>query len=136
MRLYDFARPDKFCKEHLRALNAIHAKHATLLAVALASTLRVDVQVNLLALDQLTFREYCSSGPDWDAVCHRLVWYPLTAPAIFEFNPSLVFWHVDLLAGGFSVSTIGATKLTEIDKAVYEAYRRALLEEIRRCVGR
>ena len=42
LRLYDFTRPDKFCKEHLRALNLIHAKHGALLAVSLAAMLRLD----------------------------------------------------------------------------------------------
>lgn len=117
VRLYDFARPDKFCKEHLRALNLIHSKHGASLAVALASALRVDTQVNLLALDQLTYREYCASVPDGTLFVEAGL-EPLSSVAIFEFNPSLVCACVDLLAGGSSVSKVFSTKITEIDRAV------------------
>jgi len=117
VRLYDFARPDKFCKEHLRALNAIHSKHASTLAVGLASVLRTDAQVNLLALDQLTFREYCASVPD-GTLFAEVSLEPLASTAIFEFNPTMVSACVDLLAGGYSVSALGSAKLTDIDRAV------------------
>ncbi len=117
IRLYDFSRPDKFCKEHLRALNLIHSKHGALLAVALASILRTDTQINLLALDQLTYREYCASVPD-GTVFAEVALEPMAPMAIFEFNPSLVGMWVDLLAGGSVPSPTSGGKITEIDRAV------------------
>jgi flagellar motor switch protein FliM len=116
VRLYDFSRPDKFCKEHLRSLNLIHSKHGALLSVALAAMMRVDVQVNLLALDQLTFREYCASVPDATLFVEAAL-EPLASIAVFEFNPSMVGMCVDLLAGAASVSA-SPGKVTEVDKAV------------------
>jgi flagellar motor switch protein FliM len=117
LRVYDFTRPDKFCKEHLRALNLIHGKHGASLAIALAAMLRVDVQVNLLALDQLTYREYCASVPD-STLFVEVGLEPLTSIAILEFNPSLVAACVDLLAGGSSVSDISTSRITDVDKAI------------------
>ena len=121
VRLYDFTRPDKFCKEHLRALNLIHAKHGASLAVALASLLRVDTQVNLLALDQLTYREYCASVPDGTLFAEAGL-EPLASIAVFEFNPAMVGACVDLLSGGAAASAATSTKITEIDKAVMRPF--------------
>ncbi len=119
VRLYDFARPDKFSKEHIKALSLINGRYGTSLGVALASQLRVDTQANLLALDQLTYREYLSSVSE-NTLFVEVGLEPLSALAVFEFNPSLVAACVDLLAGGSSVSVVQSTKITEIDKAVMQ----------------
>ncbi|MCX8052727.1 MAG: flagellar motor switch protein FliM [Armatimonadetes bacterium] len=117
IRLYDFSRPDKFCKEHLRALELIHGKHGTVLAVELAAMLHQDVQISLLALDQLTYREYCESLPT-PTLFAQVSLDPLASVAVFEFNPSLVAACVDLLAGAPSVSPVASSTITEVDKAV------------------
>ncbi len=129
VRLYDFARPDKFCKEHLRSLNLIHTKHGASLAVSLSTLLHTETQVNLLALDQLTYREYCASVPDGTFFAEVSL-DPLTSCAIFEFNPSFVGPAVDLLAGGECVSATSTTKITDIDRAVMRPVVEGL-EEVR-----
>jgi flagellar motor switch protein FliM len=118
VRVYDFARPDKFCKEHLRALNSIHSRHCSSIAAGLASILRVEVQGELLALDQLTYREYCSSVPEPTLFAEANL-EPLTPVAIFEFNPSLVGACVDLLAGASRCSAVPVYRITDIDKALF-----------------
>lgn len=117
VRLYDFARPDKFSKEHLRSMSMIHTKHGTLFATALTAMLRVSARVDLLALDQLTFREYCSSVPD-KTLFVEVDLSPLASTAVFEFNPLFVSSCVDLLAGGSFAASSGPSDVTEIDKAV------------------
>ena len=99
VRVYDFARPDKFSKDHLRALNSIHSKHGTSFASAMAASLRIQTRADLLAVDQLTYREYCASVPE-STLFIEVDLKPLTSTAIFEFNPLLVSLWVDLLAGG------------------------------------
>lgn len=117
VRLYDFARPDKFSKDHLRSLNVIHSRHGASFAGALSSLLRVGTQVRLLALDQLTYQEYCASVPD-GTLFAEVSLEPLNSTTIFEFNPLLVSTCVDLLAGGSAVSPVSSTEITEIDRAV------------------
>ena len=117
VRAYDFARPDKFCKEHLKALNLIHAKHGASLAISLTTMLRLDTQVSLLAIDQLAWKEYCASAPE-GTLFAEVSLDPLTSFAVFEFNPSLVCACVDMLAGSPAVSKIAEAKISEIDKAV------------------
>lgn len=116
IRLYDFSRPEKFSKDHLRTLNLIHTKYGTLFAVALAAMLRVDTQVNLLAIDQLTYREYCAAVPD-GTLFAEVALEPFAPVAVFEYNPSLVSMLVDLRAGAATVSP-SFKEITEIDKAI------------------
>src|SRR5262245_34264372 len=46
-KLYDFRRPDKFSKEHLRSLRILHESFARLLGQSLTSYLSNGVQVRL-----------------------------------------------------------------------------------------
>jgi len=117
IRVYDFARPDKFSKDHLRSLDSIHSKHGASFAAAMAASLRVQTRADLLAVDQLTYREYCASVPE-STLFVEVDLKPLTAAAIFEFNPLLVSLWVDLLAGGSGGAGSGATGISDIDKAI------------------
>ncbi|NLN76659.1 MAG: hypothetical protein GX139_10150 [Armatimonadetes bacterium] len=116
VRLYDFARPDKFSKEHLKSLNIIHTKHGAGFAVAAAIKLRASVQATRLPVDQLAYREYCASISDGSLFVEAKL-DPLTSTAIFEFNPALVSACVDLLAGGAAPSQL-VSEITDIDKMV------------------
>lgn len=117
VRLYDFGRPDKFSKEHLKALNMIYTKHGVSFAAALSSLLRVPTQIEVLALDQLTYREYCASVPD-NTLFVEIGLEPLASTALFEFNPMLVSRCVDLLAGASPTTSVSSPEITEIDRAI------------------
>jgi len=119
VRVYDFARPDKFSKDHLRSLNVIHGKHGAAFSAALSALLRIGTQVELLALDQLTYREYCASVPN-GTMFAEVSLEPLTSNAIFEFNPLFASMCVDLLAGAPTVlnNPSGEIEITDVDKAV------------------
>ena len=116
VRLYDFARPDKFSKDHIKSLNIIHTKHGSSLSASLGGMLRTPTQIDLLAVDQLTYREYCASVAD-GTLFVEVSLDPFTSTAVFEFSPAMVSSCVDLMAGGNIVSAV-ASELTEIDKAV------------------
>lgn len=116
IRLYDFARPDKFSKEHLKSLNIIHTKYGAGFSVSAAIKLRASVQATRLPVDQLTYREYCASIAD-GALFVEAKLDPLASTAIFEFNPALVSACVDLLAGGAAPSTT-VSEITDIDKKI------------------
>lgn len=117
VRIYDFNRPDKFSKEHLRALNIIHSKHGTLFAAALGSMIRTASQVELLSLDQLTYREFCASLPN-STMLVEVALDPLSATALFEFNPVFTATCVELLTGAAGVTQASNTELTEVDCAI------------------
>src|SRR3984893_4612360 len=58
IKLYDFRRPDKFSKEHIRAVQNIHETFARVTASSLSSYLRSPTTVSLSSIEQVVYDEY------------------------------------------------------------------------------
>src|SRR5690349_8797442 len=58
VKLYDFRRPDKFSKEHIRAIQNIHETFARVTASSLSSYLRATTTVSLSTIEQVVYDEY------------------------------------------------------------------------------
>src|SRR5437667_10039238 len=58
IKLYDFRRPDKFSKEHIRAIQNIHETFARVTASSLSSYLRSTTSVSLSSIEQVVYDEY------------------------------------------------------------------------------
>ena len=55
---YDFARPAKFSKEHLRTLEIIFEHYGRLLSTNLPVYLRKNVQVEVMSSEAVTYSEF------------------------------------------------------------------------------
>src|SRR5438045_1133293 len=60
---YDFRRPNKFSKEHVRSLRMIHDSFARLLGSSFSSYLRTSMQVHCTTIDEVTYVDYIQSLP-------------------------------------------------------------------------
>src|SRR6266849_6594164 len=58
IKLYDFRRPDRFSKEHIRAIQNIHETIARVTASSLSSCLRSATTVSLSSIEQVVYDEY------------------------------------------------------------------------------
>src|SRR5215212_7415770 len=58
IKLYDFRRPDRFSKEHIRAIQNIHETFARVTASSLSSYLRSTTTVSLSSIEQVVYDEY------------------------------------------------------------------------------
>ena len=58
---YDFKRPVKFSKEHLRTLEIIFEHYGRLLSTNLPVYLRKNVQISVTSSETVTFSEFCPS---------------------------------------------------------------------------
>ena len=58
---YDFARPAKFSKEHLRTLELIFEHYGRLLSTNLPVYLRKNVQVSVVSSETVTFNEFTNA---------------------------------------------------------------------------
>lgn len=96
---YDFRRSDRIPKEQIRALRAVHDTFARSLASSLSAYLRTYVSVNLISVEQLSFRELmgCLPSPTCLSVLRMR---PFDGIAILEMNPGLAFPMIELLLGG------------------------------------
>ena len=58
---YDFKRPAKFSKEHLRTLEIIYEHYGRLLATNLPVYLRKNIQVSVASSETVTFSEFTNA---------------------------------------------------------------------------
>ena len=68
-KLYNFRRPDKFSKDHLKVLQDIHKEFSRQLSLLLSTYLRLNLDVEVVSVDQLTYEEFTRSLPAPITVC-------------------------------------------------------------------
>lgn len=116
-KLYNFRRPDKFSKDHLRALQDLHREYSRQLSLVLTAYLRMRIEVDVVSTDQLTYDEFTRSMPS-----------PMTI-GIFELNPmpgqillglsfDILSCIVDRMLGGLGLSENNQRELTDVEEAL------------------
>jgi len=116
---YDFRRPTRFSKEHLRALQTIHEQFARHLSSSLASYLRTNVRTHLSTIEQGTFDEYVDQLPS-PTVVFVLRLAPLEGPVMLELNLAPTLAALDRLCGGPGVVLNRERQLTEIERSLLQ----------------
>lgn len=125
--LYDFKRPERVSKDHMRALQSIHEGFSRNLSASLSGFLRTIVDVKLVSVDQLTYSEFIFSLEN--PTCFNvLTCAPLDGYMVLETNPSIVYPIIDrLLGGGRGSVLIPRRPLTEIEtRLVAQITQRAI----------
>lgn len=117
IQLYDFRRPDRISKDQMRTLQNLHEGYARAFSTSLTSYLRTLVEIELVSVDQLTYSEFIMSISNPSCI-YVFQMEPLEGQAIFEINPTLVFFIVDRLFGGQGRPTEQNRELTEIEEKV------------------
>jgi flagellar motor switch protein FliM len=130
VKLYDFRRPDKFSKEHLRALRIIHESFARGLASALASYLRSTIQIRLTMVEQATYDEYIRSLPT-PTVMYVISPQPLPGSAVIEMNLPVARVILDRLLGGSGSPQSASAEMTEIEMALLKTVGGLLMNNLR-----
>lgn len=116
-KLYNFRRPDKFSKDHLRALQDVHREFSRQISLVLTAYLRMHIDIDVVSTDQLTYDEFMRSMPS-----------PITI-GIFELNPlpgqillgisfEVLSCIVDRMLGGIGLSENRQRELTDIEEAL------------------
>ena len=115
--LYDFRRPDRVSKDQMRTFQSLHENFARLFSTTLTNFLRTLVEVDLVSVDQLTYAEFIMSISNPSCI-YLFNMAPLEGTAIFEVNPSLVFFIVDRLFGGQGRISEQNRELSQIERSV------------------
>ena len=116
---YDFARPSKFSKEHLRTLEIIFEHFGRLLASNLPAYLRKSVSVDIVNSEVVIYSEFSNalSNP----VLLGVVGYaPLKGNVIMEIASNIGFAIVDRLLGGYGSSIERTRDFSEIELTILE----------------
>ena len=96
---YDFARPSKFSKEHLRTLEIIFEHYGRLLSTNLPVYLRKNVQVEVMNSEAVTYSEF-SNALSNPVLLGIINFAPLQGNIIIEMASSLGYTFVVRMLGG------------------------------------
>ena len=96
---YDFSRPTKFSKEHLRTLEIIFAHYSRLISTNLPVYLRKNVQVSVASSETVTFSEF-SNALSNPSVLGIVNFAPLNGNIIIEIATNLCYAMLDRMLGG------------------------------------
>lgn len=99
VKTYDFRRPDKFSKDQLRTLQAIHENVARIAGARLTACLRSPAPVQLATCEQMIFDEYMA-GLDLPTQLVVLRAGSLTGPMLLEVDLRFALAGIERMLGG------------------------------------
>jgi len=119
VRNYDFARPAKFSKEHLRTLEIIYEHYGRLLSTNLPLYLRKNVQISVVSSETVVFSEF-SNALSNPAILGIVNFTPLQGTIIIELAPNLGFAMIDRMLGGQGVPIDKTRDFSEIELTILD----------------
>ncbi len=116
---YDFARPTKFSKEHLRTLEIIFEHYGRLLSTNLPAYLRKAVQVEVVNSESVIYSEFSNalSNPVLLGVVNM---EPLEGTMVMEISGNLAYAMIDRLLGGEGEPLDKIRDYSEIELVILE----------------
>lgn len=116
---YDFARPAKFSKEHLRTLGIIFEHYGRLLSTNLPVYLRKNVQVKMASSETVTFSEFSNALSNPVILC-IVNFEPLNGSIIIELTANLGYAIVDRMLGGTGSTLDKTREFSDIELRIIE----------------
>ncbi len=116
---YDFKRPAKFSKEHLRTLEIIYEHYGRLLSTNLPVYLRKNIQVSVSSSETVTFSEFTNSLSN-PVILGIVDFQPLNGDIIIELATNLGFAMIDRMLGGQGQPLDKARDFSEIEMIILE----------------
>lgn len=119
VKVYDFARPSKFSKEHLRTLEIIFEHFGRLLATNLPGYLRKTVSVDVVNSEVVIYSEF-SNALSNPVLLGVIGMSPLKGNIIMEMASNLGYAIIDRLLGGYGNAIEKNRDFSEIELTILE----------------
>ena len=116
---YDFSRPAKFSKEHLRTLGMIFEHYGRLLSTNLPVYLRKNVQVSVASSETVTFAEF-SNALSNPVLLTIVNFSPMQGSIIMELTSGLGYAIIDRMLGGKGETLEKTREFSEIEMSIIE----------------
>jgi flagellar motor switch protein FliM len=126
---YDFRRPTKLSRDHVRALQMSYETYARRVTTLLTSGLRQLCQVSLVAIEHQSYEEYIA-GLESTTVLSVLDMGPIPGTALFEFSVPTALACVDYLLGGPGGEQ-PVRQLTDLETGLLRNLIEQMLSELR-----
>lgn len=116
---YDFSRPTKFSKEHLRTLEIIFEHYSRLISTNLPVYLRKNVQVTVASSETVTFNEFTNalSNP---VILGIIDFSPLNGTIIMDLATNLGYAMLDRMLGGSGMPLEKNREFSEIELTIMQ----------------
>lgn len=116
---YDFSRPTKFSKEHLRTLEIIFEHYGRLISTNLPVYLRKNVQVSVASSETVTFSEFTNalSNP---VILGIVNFTPLNGTIIIDLATNLGYAMLDRMLGGTGIPLEKNRDFSEIELTIIQ----------------
>lgn len=119
VRDYDFSRPTKFSKEHLRTLEIIFEHYGRLISTNLPVFLRKNVQVMVSSSETVTFSEFTNSLAN-PVVLGIVNFAPLNGMIIMDLATNLAYAMLDRMLGGSGEPLERSRDFSEIELVIIQ----------------
>jgi len=119
VKSYDFARPAKFSKEHLRTLEFIYEHYGRLLSTTLPVYLRKHVQVSVVSSETVVFSEFSNALIN-PVILGVVNFHPLPGSIIIDLASNLGFAMIDRMLGGQGVPLKKGRDFSEIELTIID----------------
>ncbi len=116
-KLYNFRRPDKFSKDHLRGLQDIHREFSRQLSLNLSAYLRMPIEIDVVSVDQLTYDEFVRSMPT-PVTIGIFELSPLPGQVLIGIGFEVLSAIVDRMLGGVGICENSTRELTDIEESL------------------
>jgi flagellar motor switch protein FliM len=126
---FDFRRPNKFSRDHIRAFQIVHETFARQLSTVFATTLRAVAHVSLTSVEQRTYDEYVRSLPN-PSYLTIVSLNPLPGAAVLQLPLPIAFTAIDRLLGGGGDAVSPKRPLTEIESSIMRSLMERALREL------
>ena len=116
---YDFERPAKFSKEHLRTLEIIFEHYGRLISTNFPVYLRKNTQVSVSSSETFTFSEFTNalSNP---VILGIVDFRPLNGNIIIELSSNLGFAMIDRMLGGQGLPLEKTRDFSDIEMSIIQ----------------
>ena len=116
---YDFSRPTKFSKEHLRTLEIIFEHYGRLVSTNLPLYLRKNVQVSVASSETVTYSEFSNSLSN-PVILGIVNFAPLNGTIIIDLATNLGYAMLDRMLGGSGIPLDKSREFSEIELTIIE----------------
>jgi flagellar motor switch protein FliM len=130
IRTYDFKKPDKFSKDHLKSFQHIFETFTRMASPALSLKYESPISFHISSLDQLSYEEFSKLIPE-NSILGMVNLKPLLGFTIFEFEPALTFSMIDLLLGGKGDFLNQSRELTDLELPIIQNIMQNLVSFMR-----
>ena len=116
---YDFSRPTKFSKEHLRTLEIIFEHYGRLISTNLPVILRKNAQVTVASSETVTFSEFTNalSNP---SILGIVGFEPLGGNIIIDLATNIAFSMIDRMLGGEGTPLDKTREFSDIELSILQ----------------